>query len=432
MKSFLPQFNMYVVSVVLFLGLFHVIKETDCATLNDTKTLYDDLMTDYNKYIRPIQNQSSVIFVDITLTAIALQEFDEVLERFSIVGIFGLSWNDVNIAWNTSDYNGVSIIYMGYKNVWVPELIMTNPSDVLDSFGEDWQLLEYSSDGTASWYPADHIKATCSMNVLYFPFDIQQCHIEVYVWGYKLETLRLRLPMDFVDTTFMPEHSSWTLLSTSVELDETIASKAIFKFNYQRKPLYVTITILLPILFLCLLNVLVFALPAEAGERIGFAITMLLAISVYMTIVNDTLPKSSSPLPIIAFFLLTCFVVSMVITLLTVLNLRIYFRNSDSRVPERLKSIHRFVSKLQCKQENETGKTDVNDIKTNKVAPELEDLGNNPWQNEKQDLCQPGETSDVTWQDISIMIDFIAAVVSVFILVLAFVIFIIVTTTLST
>ena len=175
-----------------------------------------------------------------------------------------------------------------------------------------------------------------------------------------------------------------------------------------------------------------FALPAEAGERIGFAITMLLAISVYMTIVSDTLPKSSNPMPIIAFFLLTCFVVSMVITLLTVLNLRIYFRSSEIRVPERLKRIHRLVSKLQCKRENEIDKADVDDIKTNKVAPELEGAGNNPWQIEKQDLCHTRETSDVTWQDISIMIDFIAAVVSVSILVLASDIFIIVTTTLST
>ena len=178
MKSFLPQFNMNVVSVILFLGLFHAIKEIDCSTLNDTKTLYDNLMTGYNKYIRPIQNQSNVIFLNVTLMAIALQEFDEVLERFSIVGIFALSWVDENMVWNTSDYNGVSIINMGYKNVWIPELIMTNPSDALDSFGEDWQLLEYSNDGIASWYPADHMKATCSMNVLYFPFDIQQCYIE--------------------------------------------------------------------------------------------------------------------------------------------------------------------------------------------------------------------------------------------------------------
>ena len=47
---------------------------------------------------------------------------------------------------------------------------------------------------------------------------------------------------------------------------------------------------------LTLLNVLVFALPAEAGERIGLAITMFLAISIYMTIVSDTLSKTFHPM----------------------------------------------------------------------------------------------------------------------------------------
>ena len=431
MKRFLFHVNMYVACVLCFFGLCLVIPETDCTTMNDTKTLYDTLMADYNKYIRPIQNQSSCVMVNISLTTIALQEFDEVLERFSMVGVFNLYWVDENLRWNTSDYNGVSVIHMGYENVWVPEIIMTNPSDTLDSFGEDWQLIEYSNDGSSAWHPADLIKATCSMNVLYFPFDIQDCYIEVYVWGYTFDVVQLNPSLPYVYTAIMPEHSSWTLLGTSVEIKNEYGSAAVFSFRYQRKPLYVIITILLPILFLCLLNVLVFALPAEAGERIGFAITMLLAISVYMTIVSDTLPKTSNPMPIIAFFLLTCFIVSMAITLVTVLNLRIYFKSSESRVPETLERLYRLISKIKCGSGSESDKPDTSETKNNQVAPQLEDVENKKWKIMEQDQEHSGETKNVTWQDISLMVDFIASVVSVFILVLAFVVFIIVTTTSS-
>ena len=71
---------------------------------------------------------------------------------------------------------------MGYKDVWVPKLIMTNPSQKLDSFGKESQLIRYDSNGIATWNPGDLIKATCSLNVRYFPFDIQECSMGA-VWS---------------------------------------------------------------------------------------------------------------------------------------------------------------------------------------------------------------------------------------------------------
>ena len=67
---------------------------------------------------------------------IALQEFDEVLERFSIVGIIVIQWTDENLLWNPADYGGISVTNFGYKEVWVTELIMDNPSEKIDSFGK--------------------------------------------------------------------------------------------------------------------------------------------------------------------------------------------------------------------------------------------------------------------------------------------------------
>ena len=196
----------------------------------------------------------------------------------------------------------------------------------------------------------------------------------------------------------MPEHSSLTLLGTSVEIQNIYGSSAIFTFKYQRKPLYVIITILLPILFLCLLNVIVFALPEEAGERIGLTITMLLAISIYMTILSDTLSKTFHPMPIIAFFLLACFIVSMTFTLIIVLNLRIYFKNSQSRVPESLKHIYQFISKLKCRYMygSDIEKVDKNEYNNNKVASQTEDVENKNGKIIEQDMNHSGSSMNAT------------------------------------
>jgi hypothetical protein len=46
---------------------------------------------------------------------------------------------------------------------------------------------------------------------------------------------------------------------------------------------------------MCILNIFVFLLPADSGERVGYAITVLLAIAVFLTISSDSLPATSNP-----------------------------------------------------------------------------------------------------------------------------------------
>ncbi|XP_052275881.1 acetylcholine receptor subunit alpha-like [Dreissena polymorpha] len=97
----------------------------------------------------------------------------------------------------------------------------------------------------------------------------------------------------------------------------------------KRRPTFVIVNVVLPIFFMSVLNVLVFFLPASSGERVSFAITVLLAIAFFMTIVNDTLPKSSNPIPTICYLLLGSLVLSTFIVMMTIFNLRIYHRPAE-------------------------------------------------------------------------------------------------------
>ena len=66
----------------------------------------------------------------------------------------------------------------------------------------------------AEWFPADLIKATCSVNVYFFPFDIQECHIPTYVWAYTGFEVKLTSLYDTIYTELMPEHGSWSVIET--------------------------------------------------------------------------------------------------------------------------------------------------------------------------------------------------------------------------
>ena len=71
-----------------------------------------------------------------------------------------------------------------------------------------------------------------------------------------------------------------------------------FEIKLRRLTTYYVVAIVIPVLFLSLTATLVFALPADSGEKMGTSITVLLAFAVYLTIVSDQMPQTSSSVSI--------------------------------------------------------------------------------------------------------------------------------------
>ena len=67
-----------------------------------------------------------------------------------------------------------------------------------------------------------------------------------------------------------------------------------FTLVLHRMSTYHVLAIIIPVLFLSLTATLVFALPADSGEKMGTSITVLLAFAVYLSIVSDQMPQTSA------------------------------------------------------------------------------------------------------------------------------------------
>ena len=93
------------------------------------------------------------------------------------------------------------------------------------------------------------------------------------------------------------------------------------------------------------LNTMVYVLPADSGERVGYAITCLLSLSVYMTSASENLPDSSKPLPIITIVLLLYVAISALISMTTIVGLRFHL-NDNSRPPSQ-----NFSEDIVCLEE---------------------------------------------------------------------------------
>ena len=89
---------------------------------------------------------------------------------------------------------------------------------------------------------------------------------------------------------------------------------------------------------------LVFLLPPEQGKRVSYAITVLLSLAVFMTIVSDTLPKTPEPLPLISYLLMISLVISSLIAVITIFSLRLFHKTPDIVVPNWLIRVYKTLA----------------------------------------------------------------------------------------
>lgn len=66
-----------------------------------------------------------------------------------------------------------------------------------------------------------------------------------------------------------------------------------FTLHLSRKYSYYLMNMLLPVVILAIMAPFVFLLPPASGEKIGYALTILLSLSVVMTLVSDNIPPTS-------------------------------------------------------------------------------------------------------------------------------------------
>lgn len=399
------------------------------ANMNDTKTLLSNLLSDYNTDVRPTNDQFSAINVTVTAYIKSIQEFDEVQEKFSFVGAMMATWNDENMVWNPQNYGGVYQVSVAYKNVWVPDLILSSPSEAVNTLGKSWNKIRYYYFGLAVWVPVDLIESTCSVNVKNYPFDTQKCVTSFNSMGNDVNEVVLTPGQSEFDFSVYQENSLWSIAKSEVSVQIVGGSSQLDLILYlKRKPSFVIINVVLPILFLSLLNVLVFVLVPESGERVSYCVTVLLAIAVFMTIVSDMLPRSSEPVPIISYKLMVDMIISSLIVVVTVLNLRVYNTDKMKPIPKWLASMYNCLSCKRCTNTKVFALKKQTVLTDNSVKIKAMTLTEQSSRNEFRHLSEALERVDsVTWKQISYMIDWISFLLFSAASLLSFVCFIAVT-----
>lgn len=85
----------------------------------------------------------------------------------------------------------------------------------------------------------------------------------------------------------------------SVTSSSCLPSPLYSQVVIRRRPLFYAVSLLLPSIFLMVMDIVGFYLPPDCGERVSFKITLLLGYSVFLIIVSDTLPATAIGTPLI-------------------------------------------------------------------------------------------------------------------------------------
>jgi len=128
-------------------------------------------------------------------------------------------------------------------------------------------------------------------------------------------------------STFI-ENGEWDLIGVPATRNEVIYEccpepylDITFVIKIRRRTLYYFFNLIVPCLLIASMAVLGFTLPPDSGEKLSLGVTILLAITIFSTIVGDMLPVTDSTPLIGTYFTAIMFMVaSSCVTTIMVLN----------------------------------------------------------------------------------------------------------------
>ena len=322
--------------------------------------LFANLSRGYDANVRPSTTNNQPLFVEFDIRLNKIVKLDIKEQELVINARVMMVWVDPELKWDKSKYNGTEFLNVPSNAFWTPDILLHNTASdtsksATDVYKANLRILE---TGTVIWMSPVTLRSSCDIEVKWFPFDTQSCTLTFGSISQTNDNLQLkffRQPISVSDFRgkFSVYSGVWSFQSlTSQRRSEKFEcctrkfSLIEFTLTMSRMPTYYILYLVLPCLCLSLVSLSVFFIPPETGERIGFSITVVLAMSVYLLVISEKLPEKSDKSPLIGvmysilFYIMNATLVSVVFTT--------HLAFKTTKPPRKL--CHMFCSRCRKKQ----------------------------------------------------------------------------------
>ncbi|XP_078339346.1 acetylcholine receptor subunit beta-like [Crassostrea virginica] len=315
------------------------------------------LLSNYSSKIRPIKNQGGSLQMSIDLFLSSIKEVSTTEQKMTTTGYLKVKWTDELLVWNSTT-TGMYWMQFNQKDIWIPDVVVKNGMTAFKMMGGDFYYVKVYNDGSVYWYPYTVFETSCDLDVTYFPFDTQTCSVIIISWSY----------------------SHW-------EVNFTI----------------------------------VFIIPVDAGEKMGYSVTIFLAYAVFLSIVSDELPMNSDSTSILSIYLMTESSMSAMSLLISSVQLRLNHRKPGKRIGEVFCMLVRAGRKMRCEKRkvNDSrqgcfskpcrgaGHTQKIDVMACENSTKFQIDCKRSMENHPQDdILEEEEDDEIEWSDVASAIDF--------------------------
>lgn len=342
-----------------FLLVFLFVVRCRGYSITQQAQLHANLSNGYDRNLRPGENGTLPTKISIDFYIAKIKELKEEENKMSTVGYIGLEWTDHRLTWNPADYNDeLKRTSMFISKIWAPNVVLFNPVEKRSPILTDDLSCTIKSNGQVKCFLADLFEATCSADISGYLFDAQYCTLKLFVPGFSILDIILQSASSAIHLELYEIHGLWYITDTSNYVKTYHVYEISFevlelKISLKRRNMYCVCNIILPIFFINLLQAFVFFLPLGSGERVNFSMTVLLAVVVFLTIIQSKLPEFSKPhISSLTIKLLLDILVSIFIVLIDIMISYTYHKTDNQNISRNLKKI---VAKIMLKKDpNET------------------------------------------------------------------------------
>ncbi|CAF0856859.1 unnamed protein product [Brachionus calyciflorus] len=319
-------------------------------------SLLEDLLKDYDSVVRPVENPNDnlKVFLGIKLSQIA--DIDERNQIMTTNVWIRHEWTDYKLKWEPEKYGNITKIKIPTSKIWTADVVLYNNADG-DYHVSTQTKATVHYDGRIIWEPPMIYKSYCSINIEYYPFDIQDCYMKFGTWTFNgglidLEHLNKSQsdPINYklthevstqiytvetgIDMSDYYESVEWDILSIPAQKNVKYYDCCIepfvdihFNITLRRKTLFYTVNLIIPCVNISFLSVLVFYLPSSSGEKITLGIYVLVALLVFYLLLIELIPPTSLVIPLLGKYLLFTLILVNLSILLSIFILNLHHRN---------------------------------------------------------------------------------------------------------
>lgn len=155
-------------------------------------------------------------------------------------------------------------------------------------------------NGKLVWKPIAMLSTSCFTIVVFFPFDTQYCQIQLAMIHIEYYDKLLDVLPTPISLAIYSEQGDWNAveghfaLGSLLKLEEGWIPQIIFGLFFERRfPGHYIMIVMFPTILTALLTFVTFFLPIKSGVRIGYILTVVLALVVMLTLFADAMPSST-------------------------------------------------------------------------------------------------------------------------------------------